>query len=59
MSYTGLFIPQPHLSFLVVWFAQVIGSFGQPLILNNVVRPSLPPDKLLWRTGSCVASRAR
>ena len=37
MSYWGLFIPEPHVSFVVVWFAQVIGSFGQPLILNNVV----------------------
>lgn len=38
MSYGGLFISDPHDSFFVVWFAQVIGSFGQPLILNNVVR---------------------
>ena len=36
MSYGGLFIPDPHASFWVVWLAQVIGSFGQPLILNNV-----------------------
>lgn len=50
MSYTGLFIPDPHLSFFVVWFAQVIGSFGQPLILNNVVRrASGAPCRVLRR----------
>ena len=38
MSYGGLFLADPHASFYVVWSAQVIGSFGQPLILNNVAR---------------------
>lgn len=44
LSVVGCTLADPHVAFFVVWSGQVVGSFGQPLFLNNVVRrpPLLP-----------------
>lgn len=38
LSVVGCMIADPHVAFFVVWSGQVVGSFGQPLFLNNVTR---------------------
>jgi len=47
LTCAGLRMADAHAAYAVVWVAQVVGSFGQPLYLNNVVR------------GSCSAIRHR
>ncbi len=41
LTVTGVHLSEPHVAYAVVWLGQVIGSFGQPLFMNNVVR--IPP----------------
>ena len=40
LTCAGLRLADAHASYAMVWVAQVVGSFGQPLFLNNVVRVS-------------------
>ena len=47
LTCAGLRMADAHAAYAVVWVAQVVGSFGQPLFLNNVVR------------GCCSAKRQR
>lgn len=52
LSVYGCTRPDPHAAYWTVWVGQLVGSFGQPLFLNNVVRfssfffpPSLTPPR--------------
>jgi len=38
LSVIGCTMEPPHVAFFILWLGQVIGSFGQPLFLNNVTR---------------------
>jgi hypothetical protein len=41
LSVGGLRLASPHAAYWTVWLGQLIGSFGQPLFLNNTARCSL------------------
>ena len=40
IKYVGVLVPPPHLAYGVVLFGQVVGAFGQPMLLNVAARLS-------------------
>jgi len=56
LSVLGCSLVDAHAAYWTVWAGQVIGSFGQPLFLNNVVcHPSMPLPHPLARLSFALA----